>query len=80
MLVELTAKYPKCDKVPDYDLEAVSYQTDGNEVFEVKEIKPYEKIEALEYFRYRVRKDLNKELLKNTDGFEYTDRCDPRYL
>jgi len=80
MLVELNAKYPKCDKVPDYDLETVSYQTDGNEVFEVKEIKPYEKIEALEYFRYRVRKDLNKELLKNTDGFEYTDRCDPRYL
>lgn len=80
MLVELNAKYPNCDKVPDYDLETVSYQTDGNEVFEVKEIKPYEKTEALEYFRYRVRKDLNKELLKKTDGFEYTDRCDPRYL
>lgn len=80
MLVELNAKYPDHGEVPDYDLETVSYQTDGNELFEVKEIQPYEKIEILHNLRYRVQKHLNKEVFNKKDIFEYKNRCDPRYL
>ena len=86
MLVELNAKYPDHGEVPDYDLETVSYQTDGNELFEVKQIQPYEKIEILHNLRYSVQKHLNKEVFNKKDINEYNDimdnknRCDPRYL
>ena len=43
MLIELNAKYPQQGKIPDYDLESVSYQSDGKNVYKIKEFNPYQK-------------------------------------
>tara|TARA_Y100000816_G_scaffold291140_1_gene281601 strand:+ start:1380 stop:1715 length:336 start_codon:yes stop_codon:yes gene_type:complete len=80
MLIELNAKYPEQSEIPDYDLETVSYQTDGNEVFQVKQIQPYDKMEVLHNLRGKIQKHLKEEMFKGTDEFVFKNRSDPRYL
>ena len=80
MLIELNGKYPEPEKIPDYDLESVSYQTDGKDVYKIQEIQPDEKLEIHKYLRSRIYDHFKEEMFKINYAVDYKDRRDPRYL
>lgn len=80
MLIELNAKYPEQGEIPDYDLNSVSYQTDGKELFKIQEIKSHEKIAAHHYLRGKIQEYFKDEMFKINHTVDYKDRRDPRYL